>query len=188
MVEMQVLALAALPARLLQSRYGWIRATRAIAAEPEAVFEFLSDLENHWLLAEGFVEEIRVEGAPGRRDCGDVKLRGPLGLRRRARTSVLVSLAPRLMIGRAELGRHTVARVNWVLSPGRPGSTAVELTGVVDRVGPVDALVLLLGGRRWLERRFEATLATLAELAATAGEENRRQRAAVAEETRGEAA
>lgn len=175
MVELQVLGLAGLPTRLFQTRYGWMCAKRTIAAEREPLFEFLSDLENHWLLAEGFVEELRIDGPPGRRDRADVRLRGPRGLRRRARTSVLLSLAPRLMVGRAELGRRTVARVSWVLSAGRPGSTAVELSAVVERVGVLDAVVLLLGGRRWLERRLEATLTELAELAAAPGGHDGRQ-------------
>ena len=169
MIELQLLALASLPARLLQSRYGWISARRAIAAERAPLYDFLSELENHWLLAGGFVEALRADGAGPR--GREVKLRGPLGLRRRARTSVLVSRAPRVIIGRAEVGRRTVARISWVLAPGRPGSTNVELSAVVERVGPLDALVLLLGGRRWLERRFEATLGALAVLAAAADDD-----------------
>ncbi len=175
MLELQLLALARLPAHLFVSRYGCVRALRAIAAEREPFFEFLSDVENHWLLAEGFVEQLAIGGAPDGRERRRVRLRGPLGVPRRARTSVIASVAPRLLIGRAELGRRTVARVSWVLMPVCSGATAVELSAVVERVALLDALVLRLGGRDWLERRFEATLRVLAELAATAGEEEDRR-------------
>lgn len=46
---------------------------------------------------------------------------------------------------------------------------------MIERVGALDALVLLLGGKRWLERHFEAALRVLAELAVSSGELDRFQ-------------
>ena len=42
------------------------------------------------------------------------------------------------------------------------GGTRVRLEALVRRAGPLEAMLLAVGGRRWLGRRFEAILATLA--------------------------
>ena len=39
-----------------------IEATALIAASPEVVFDFLSDLANHWRLVDRFVEVIELSG------------------------------------------------------------------------------------------------------------------------------
>lgn len=175
MIELQALALATLPARLLQSRFGCVSARRAIAANPKQLFNFLSDIENHWLIAEGFVESLPSE-LTGGVHVREVRLRGPLGLRRKARTCVLLSHAPRLIVGRAVVGRRTVARISWVLARGPSGSTDVELSAVIERLGALDGLVLLLGGKRLLEGHFEGALRLLAGLAVASGELDRFQR------------
>ena len=56
----------------------FVNASQQIPAERERVFEFLSDLENHWLLADGAISVVSV--APG--DGGRVRMRGPLGVHR----------------------------------------------------------------------------------------------------------
>ena len=139
-----------------------VEAAALVPAPPEEVFAFLSDLRNHWRLADRFVEVLTLdttEGAPA--NGGQVRVRGPLGLRRTATTRVVASRAPRLIIGTAELASGTRARVSWILA-GRLGSTRVRLAAELERTRPVDRLVLAVGGRWWLRRRFAATLERLA--------------------------
>jgi hypothetical protein len=67
-----------------------VRATRGLAAAPATVFGFLADLENHWALTAGWVRVLslhRVDGGPAH--GARVRLHGPFGLRRTARTRLL---------------------------------------------------------------------------------------------------
>jgi hypothetical protein len=127
------------------------------------VFDFLSDLGNHWRLASRFVEVVELDRSnpDGPCDSGIVRLRGPLGLRRTATTKVTAARPPRLMIGTAEVAGGTRARVSWTLAR-RLGETRVRLSAEVDCPSSLDRLLLALGGRRWLEHRFRETLASLA--------------------------
>jgi hypothetical protein len=84
-----------------------ILGTGRVGASPARVFAFLEDLENHRLLTGRAVAIEGLEGPPGARTVGRVQLRGPLGIRRRARIRMLDSRAPRWVIGSAEIGRGT---------------------------------------------------------------------------------
>ncbi|MEA2474303.1 MAG: hypothetical protein QOE06_2218 [Thermoleophilaceae bacterium] len=138
-----------------------VEATALVPAAPEEVFAFLDDLDNHWIVADRFVEVLdlhRPEG--GRPEGGAVRLRGPLGVRRTVTTRVAAVKPPRLLIGTAEIGDRTRARVSWSLA--RQGdSTHVRLAAAVERASRLDRALLALGGRWWLRRRFAATLAGL---------------------------
>ena len=139
-----------------------IAAEREVARSPEEVFAFLADLENHWLIADRFVEVVDLEGPPGARHGGRVRVRGPLGVRRTATTRVLSSEPRTRMQGGAWIGARTHARVEWTLEPS--GSrTRVRLEATVQDASALDRLLLALGGRRWMQRRFETTLEGLAE-------------------------
>jgi uncharacterized protein YndB with AHSA1/START domain len=148
-----------------------IEAAALVPAPPEDVFAFLSDLRNHWLLADRFVEVLTLDTSEGgaQVDGGTVRLRGPFGLRRTATTRVVAARAPRLMIGTAELAGGTRARVSWVLA-GRLGSTRVRLAAELERARFLDRVLLAAGGRWWLRRRFASTLERLGrEVAAGSG-------------------
>src|SRR5207248_6318719 len=139
-----------------------VEAAALIPASPEEVFEFLSDLRNHWRLADRFVEVVTLETSEGgAADGGTVRVRGPLGLRRTATTRVVAAREPRLMIGTAELHGGTRARVSWVLGK-RLTSTRVRLAAEIERASTLDRALLALGGRWWLQRRFASTLERLA--------------------------
>jgi hypothetical protein len=140
-----------------------IEAAALVPAEPEEVFDFLSDLGNHWLLASRFVEVVELQSSqPGSPpDSGTVRLRGPFGMRRTARTRVTAARPPRLMLGTAEVADGARARVSWTLAR-RLGQTRVRLAADIEGTGRLDRVLLRLGGRRWLERRFEETLEALA--------------------------
>jgi hypothetical protein len=136
-----------------------IEATALVPAPPDDVFDFLSDLENHWRLTGSRVE---VLGLNGDRDGGSVRIRGPLGLSRTARTKVTASRSPRLILGVAELPGGTRARVSWTLAP-HARETRVALVAAVESATPLDRVLLAIGGRAWMARMFQRALERLAE-------------------------
>lgn len=139
-----------------------IAAEAVIPAPEESVFEFLSDLENHWLLADRFIEVVsldRVDDGPAKGGC--VRMRGPFGIRRTAATRVVETQPPTRMSGVAELSGGTEGRVSWTLTP-RHSDTHVRLSAQVASARFLDRLLLAAGGRRWFRRRFGAILETLA--------------------------
>jgi uncharacterized protein YndB with AHSA1/START domain len=140
-----------------------VEAAALVPAPPEDVFAFLSDLRNHWRLADRFVEVLTLDSSEegGRVNGGTVRVRGPLGVRRTATTRVVAARSPRLIIGTAELAGGTRARVSWILA-GRLGSTRVRLAAELEHTRPLDRLLLAVGGRWWLRRRFVSTLDRLA--------------------------
>ena len=137
-----------------------IQATAVVPAPSQEVFGFLDDLGNHWIVADRFVEVVDLHRPAGRAEGGTVRLRGPLGMRRSVVTRVAAVKPPRLLIGTAELGSGTRARVSWALAEHR-GTTRVRLAARVERCSRLDRALLALGGRWWLRRRFAATLAGL---------------------------
>lgn len=137
-----------------------ITATARVPAPREAVFDYLSRLENHWAVAGRWIEVVAVDG-----DRGRVRLRGPLGLRRTADTRVEHVDAPARLEGTARLG-STRAAVAWALSARDDGATDVRLTATLLTTSPLDRVALMLGGRAWMRRLFATTLAQLAATAA----------------------
>jgi uncharacterized protein YndB with AHSA1/START domain len=136
-----------------------IEATGVVRATPEAVFRFLSELDNHWLLADRWIEVVRLADNG---DGGHVRIRGPLGLQRTARTVVVDAEPDHVIHGTAVLSGGTVARIAWHLSEDAKG-TAVRLSGEVEHAAPVDRVLLSLGGAAWMRRRFDRILSTLAQ-------------------------
>ena len=134
-----------------------IEATRVVAATPEAVFRFLSKLENHWALAGRWVEVVELEDSSGR-----VRIHGPLGLRRTASTRVVDAVPDHVMHGVAELSGGTRARIGWEMNEDA-GGTAVRLSADVEHTTLPDRLLLALGGRAWMARHFDAILVRLGE-------------------------
>ena len=135
-----------------------VSATATLPHAPPQIFEFLSDLRNHWRLEERFVELDDVTDHGGR-----VRIRGPLGLSRVARTEVLEAEPPSpigRLHGRAEIGRTTRGEVFWEIAPDDGGSR-VTLTAVPERLSASDAFLLALGGRRWMCRLFRTALERL---------------------------
>src|SRR3954469_24102510 len=131
-----------------------IESIRELPHPPERVFEFLSDLHNHWQLEDSFIAVDGVRDGGGR-----ILIRGPLGITREARTEVVAADPPSRFVGRATLGT-TIGRVAWEIRPSGPGSL-VSLSAEVERASAADRLLFALGGRRWLRRRFANVLATL---------------------------
>jgi uncharacterized protein YndB with AHSA1/START domain len=137
-------------------------AERDIAASADTLFTYLADLEQHWQLAGPSIEVVSLERPSGRGPArgGVVCMRGPLGIRRAARTRVVEADPPTRLAGSAEVGSATLARVSWALRPDGE-RTRVRLEATVEHASSLDRALLALGGRRWLERRFAAILETL---------------------------
>jgi uncharacterized protein YndB with AHSA1/START domain len=138
-----------------------VTASRLVEADPATVFAFLADLENHWELASDWVEVRALDrngGGPAR--GGQVRLHGPAGLRRTARTLLLELDAPTRVAGTAEVGRRTLAQVAWDLEP-RDGGTLVRLTAQVERMGIADRVLWKAAGRRVMARGFPLVLTRL---------------------------
>lgn len=140
-----------------------IAAEAVVAAAPQEVFAFLSDLENHWELADGVIEVVSLDRASPDSPAhgGRVRVRGPLGTRRTATTRVVSAEPHHLMRGTAELGGGTRAQVQWTLTPDGSWSR-VRLAAELEHAGRLDRLLLKVGGWAWLQRRFASILATLA--------------------------
>jgi hypothetical protein len=143
-----------------------IEARASLPQSPDRVFEFLSDLRNHWRLEDAFVELGGLEGDERHGPTGGrVRIKGPLGLSREARTRVLDATppgasAPGSLSGRADV-RATVGQVGWAIEPNADGGSDVRLWATVERASPGDRLLLALGGRWWLARIFERAVGNL---------------------------
>jgi outer membrane protein assembly factor BamB len=150
---------------------GWtgrIDARRQIAATRQDVNHFLADLENHARLSPGSVEVLSHHSLKDGVAHATVLLRGPLGIRRFARTELLpVPVEATSIRGRAQIGHRTAASVAWTIKACGPGRSEVALCARVEDAAPLDRLLLLLGGRRWLAGHFQAALARLPHLIAT---------------------
>jgi hypothetical protein len=143
--------------------------TRSIAARKdvpvpaETLYGFLAILDNHWLLADRFVSLVRLHGPAQSRTGGEITIRGPWGLRRHARTRLDAHEQASRIVGTAVVGRHTVARVTWALTP-IPGGTDVALTASVLAASLLDRALLVVAAP-WLRRRFLAAIVRLEEQA-----------------------
>src|SRR5947209_20115904 len=87
-----------------------VRSIAAPAARDE-VFEFLAEPRNHWELCGGSIELLEISEDADRPLNGVVRIRGPLGLSRLARTWVTSFERPTELGGVAEIGSKTVAEV-----------------------------------------------------------------------------
>jgi uncharacterized protein YndB with AHSA1/START domain len=145
-----------------------IATSRLVAAPPATVFRYLEDLANHARLARRTAELTKLDRRPGHLDRAIVRLRGPLGVRRTAATELVRTEPPRLLVGRARLRSHTGVSVRRTIAPA-PAGGVVSVSATIDAAGPLDSLVLHLGGRSWIARRFSLALDSLAaQLHATA--------------------
>jgi carbon monoxide dehydrogenase subunit G len=142
-----------------------IQAETAVAARRSHLFRFLADLENHWRLTGGGVEVVELTGPLGARTGGVVRLRGPLGIRKTVATQVVSANPPRSVCGSARLSRRTAATVRWDLDELAGDRTRVSLVAEVERVSPLDRLLLAVGGARWMRRLLADALSRLALLA-----------------------
>ncbi len=91
---------------------------------------------------------------------GRVRVKGPLGLSRVARTGVVATERPKLLRGSAEIGRRTHGAVRWEIVPAAEGSR-VTFTATVERASFLDRILLACGGRWWLARLVDRAVKRL---------------------------
>jgi hypothetical protein len=90
-----------------------------------------------------------------------VRLRGPLGIERTARTDLWHRPArSEYVAGRARIGADTEASVTWTIEPD--GSVVTVAVAVVS-TDRRDGLLLRLGARRWLTGQLGLVLERLSE-------------------------
>ena len=94
-----------------------LAARATIDAAPAEVFELLGDLDRHRDLADHGMRILELDGAPGRRTGGLVELRGPVGLKRLARTSVGGAEPPFRLWGTAQTPEGASALIEWRVRP-----------------------------------------------------------------------
>jgi hypothetical protein len=92
---------------------------------------------------------------------GRVRIKGPVGLSRVARTTVVDAERPCLVTGTADIGRRTRGVVRWEIEPVVPGRSHVRFTAEVERASLPDRVLLTCGGRWWLRRIVRAAVARL---------------------------
>jgi hypothetical protein len=153
--------------RLVNWGLGPIIVTGTVAADDDALRGVLADPANQWRLAASFADVIALEPAGDR--C-DVQLRLLLGKRVHASVHVKPSRRGRLLTAEVRIGTRTIAWVTWILTAGR-GTTEVDLAVKLESRSLATRLVMLLGGRRWIARRLETALATLATTSARVAED-----------------
>lgn len=129
-----------------------------VHAPAHAVYDFLERLPNHALITG---DGLRLEGVAADGMSALISMRGPLGIRRTARTRVTTRHRPRAFGGTAAVGRRTVAYVHWAIEYAEAGSL-VTLTATILRASAVDRALLTIGGRQWLTRSFDRAVALLA--------------------------
>lgn len=132
-----------------------IEASRRVARPRTELYARLAHLPGHWELAGRWVEPLELN-----HDGGVVRVKGPFGLHRTMHTRLTETREPECVVGEAHLGA-TVAAIRWDLEAADGDSTVVTLSARVQRAGPLDRALLALGGRRWLQGRFAATLQRL---------------------------
>jgi hypothetical protein len=143
MIELTFLALMN---RLMNWGLAPVFATRVIAADAATLLALVADPAGQGRLLEGVSPRLRP------------------------RADVQPSRSPRLVSVRVQLRRRDALWVTWILTPRR-GTTEVDLAAQPESRSVPARLALLLGGRRWLRRRLERALGTLAELAHSAAED-----------------
>jgi hypothetical protein len=80
------------------------------------------------------------------------------------------SSSARVVVVRVRYGPRRVVRYTWMLSPDR-GTTEVDLAVQIESCGFIYRAALLLGAKRWLQRRLQSTLATVSRITVAAAEE-----------------
>lgn len=131
-----------------------IAARRHVPRPREELYALLADLRGHWQLAGRWVQPLEL-----REDGGVVRVLGPAGLHRTVHTTLTDLRAPECVAGEARIGR-TRAAIQWLLEEDG-GGTVVTLHADVLEAGALDRAMLALGGRRWMQSRFAATLEQL---------------------------
>lgn len=137
-----------------------IAAERTVRVSRGELFSFLCELDNHWRLSDRF-EVLQVFGDDDVGGAGAlVQVRGPLGLRRTARTAVRRVTPPGSLDGVAHAG-ESVAHVHWQIESRGPDLSHVSVSVQLRRMGLAEKVLFAAGARLWMRREFERILENL---------------------------
>lgn len=137
-----------------------VRAARTITAVPDEIFAFLANPDRHWQLLGRRLEPLRAYDG----ERSQLRLHGPLGIRRTLWIRLSEERPPHELVGRVEAGGGaTIGTVRWVVRTDGAGAarSVVELTARTEVAGWLDRLLLAAGGARWLRQSLERTLRAL---------------------------
>ncbi|MGZ4168100.1 MAG: hypothetical protein ACXVE4_13245 [Solirubrobacteraceae bacterium] len=127
-----------------------ISARRTVPVSPAAAFAFLSHPHNHHRLVTSRIRLLELElTRDGELHGGLMRLHGPLGLRRRARTRLGEARRSARLAGTARVGSSTDVGVRWDLRAAGADATVVVLTATVTRLAATDRMLLRLGWAGW---------------------------------------
>lgn len=141
---------------------------RPVAADAEVLSAYLANLDNHWDLCNDVIEGWSLDGPQAAPTGAVLELKGPLGIRRTARTRLL-GTSPSKVWGRAQLANGTWARITWRFAAAR-GTTTVSLELELRAAGLFDRWLFSLA-RPWVTRQLARALDRLAGIAAMAAEQ-----------------
>jgi hypothetical protein len=140
-----------------------IVASRHLAAPPQAVFGYLDRLENHQRLAPGSIDMLYLHSSPDGGAHALVRLKGPLGVERTARTDLWQTpVGSEYVAGRAAIGARTEVSVTWMIEADRLGSVVTVIVSVLS-ADLRDGFLLRLGARRWVAAQLRNALERLSE-------------------------
>jgi hypothetical protein len=117
------LALLVIASRVVGLGLGPIIGTRTVAADGDVLRDHLCSPANQWRLASSFADVVLLRPAGER---GDARLPLALGERCQASLHVKADLAAGVLRSAVRIGRRSVARVTWILTPGR-GTTGPDV-------------------------------------------------------------
>lgn len=140
-----------------------VEARATIAAPAGDIFGLLADLDRHRDLTDRGMRILALHGPAAHRTGGLVELRGPMGVRRVARTRVQGAEPHSRLWGTAVTRDGAQATLQWRVQPDGE-RTHVEVRLDVQAAGWRDRLLLHLGGRAWLWSRLRAALDRLAQI------------------------
>jgi hypothetical protein len=124
---------------------------------------FLQRLENHARLASRSAEMLYLHRGPDGGAHALVRLTGPLGIERTARTDLRRTAAGSSYVaGRAAIGASTKVYATWTIDRCVDGCIVTVSLNVIS-ADLRDRLLLRLGAHRWLTGRLKSALEQLTE-------------------------
>ena len=121
-------------------------ANRTVAADADDLAAAVADPASQWRLVTGISPLLRPSA------------------------QVRASPNPRFVHASIRCGRRDVLWITWILTAGH-GTTDVDLIAQIESRSLLARVAMLLGGRRWLAKQLERTLAVLSALAHRAAED-----------------
>ena len=136
-----------------------IEVSRLIGVRRPEVHALLADVEAHALLSVRGLQLVAAADAPSS-PHGLIRVNPPGPLKRTVSTVMSHRDNPSTIAGTARIGRRRVADIVWSLD-SRGSDTLVLLSARTRKLSRVEHVVLVLGGRWWIRRRFRKVLERL---------------------------